>query len=252
MVAEKALVTAALRRGALVHDALFDRVYPPHVQRVSRQFWTPVDVAIAASRWLAEVGCRAPLDVGAGAGKFCIVASLSMRQAVTGLEHRAELVDVARTAAVAYCADVECVHGDLESIDASRFDALYFFNPFAENLFDAGDRLDDAVELSEERCFRDLGTVERWLDTAVRGTCIVTYHGFGGRIPATYQLARACRAGGDHLRLWVKRQEGPASGFFLEMDEKVLSSGDLRALTDGLQHPGPRERILALLERPLG
>jgi predicted RNA methylase len=252
MVAQKALVTAALRRGSLVHDALFDRVYPLHVQRVSRQFWTPVDVAIAASRWLAEIGCLAPLDVGAGAGKFCIVASLSMGRAVTGLEHRADLVDVARSAAAAYGAQVECVHGSLESIDAAQFDALYFFNPFAENLFDASDRLDDAVELSEARCFRDLATVERWLDTAPRGTCIVTYHGFGGRIPATYEIARTSRMGSDHLRLWVKRQSGPATGFFLEVDERILSSADLRVLADSLQQSEPRERVRALLERPLG
>jgi len=252
MVAQKALVTDTLRRGDLVHDALFDRVYPLQVRRVSRHFWTPVDVAVAASRWLAEIGCRATLDVGAGAGKFCIVASLAMGQTVTGLEHRADLVDVARIAAAAYGAQVECVHGSLEAIDASRFDALYFFNPFAENLFDASERLDDAVELSEKRCFRDLTTVERWLDAAREGTCIVTYHGFGGRIPATYELARTSRKGGDHLRLWVKRRKGPASGFFLELDERVLSSRDLQALADGLQQAEPRERLLALLARPLG
>jgi len=250
-VSMQTLVTDALRRGDVVHDALFDRVYPLQVQRVSRQFWTPVDVAIAASRWLSEVGCRTTLDVGAGPGKFCIVASLSMQQTVTGLEHRADLVEVARSAAAAYGAQVECVHGSLEAIDVSRFDALYFYNPFAENLFEASERLDQSVELSEQRCFRDLMTVESWLDRAREGTCIVTYHGFGGRIPATYRLARATRKGGDHLRLWVKRQEGRASGFFLEMDERVVSSEDLHALAETMQPSEPRERMLALLARPL-
>jgi hypothetical protein len=238
--------------GTLVADDVFDRVYPPEVRRFSREFWTPVDVGVAAARLLGRHGCQSTLDVGAGAGKFCIVASLLVGRRTTGLEHRSKLVDVTRRAAAAYGAQVECLQGDLESVDAARFDSFYFFNPFAENLFDACDQLDDSVELSEQRCHRDLSIVERWLEAAPAGTHIITYHGLGGRIPATFELERSLRKGSDHLRLWTKRRPGCADGFYLEMDEVVLSSAHLRTIAGVIKHPEQRARIRALLDRPLG
>ena len=251
MNAHASFVTNAIRRNARVRDTIFDRVYPPSVQRVSSRFWTPVDVALTATGWLKDFGADAVLDVGSGAGKFCIVASLAADVAITGIEQRTQLVDAARAAAVCYGANVSFSQGTLESVDPARYDAFYLFNPFAENLYSADEQYDDSVELSERRCFRDLALVERWLDVASVGKCVVTYHGFGGRIPSTYSLMRSAPRRGDHLRLWQKRRAGRASGFYLELDQIVLSSAHLDALCGQLENSENSMQVREILDRPL-
>lgn len=217
----KPFVSNALRQRSNVRDVTFDRVYPDKIRLVSPRFWTPVAVATTAGIWLEELGCEALLDIGSGSGKFCIVASLVAGRACTGVEQRAHLVDAARVAAATYQADCTFIHGLLESVDASRFDAFYCFNPFGENLYERKEQLDDAVELSELRHFHDIAIVERWLQDAAVGTCLFTYHGFGGRIPASFELLRSVAIGSDQLRAWQKKAPGPTSEYFVEVDGAV-------------------------------
>ncbi len=251
MLSRSNFVANAIRRRARVQDSVFDRVYPPGIQLVSGTFWTPVDVALTTTSWLAAFGAKSVLDVGAGVGKFCIVSSLASDRTVTGIEQRSHLVEAARAAAAQYDAPVECIHGTLDSIDASRFDAFYLFNPFGENLSHPDEQLDATVELSRQRCLHDLATVERWLDLAPARTCVVTYHGFGGRIPSTYHMLRTTPKGTDHLRLWMKRRSGRAGGFFLEVGDDFLSHQQLEAISTRLESEEHRSRMRALLDRPL-
>lgn len=242
-------VSTALRGGTCVSDAVFDHVYPLSVQRASARFWTPVEVCMTAAGWLNALGCESVLDVGAGAGKFCIVTSLVLGRTITGVEQRARLVEAARSAAREYAADAEIVHGTLEAIDPRAFDGFYLYNPFAENVYEPDSQLDSDVELSERRWLEDLVCVERWLDAAPRDTAVLTYNGFGGRIPASYKLRRSALIDGNWLRVWIKRSSGPADGFFIEIDEVVLSNRNLevlqaRARADTLPH------VQAMLDRP--
>jgi SAM-dependent methyltransferase len=221
MIAANHAVPEALRTSQRVRDSVFDLVYPAYVRRVSARFWTPVDVAVTASRWLKALGSRSVLDVGSGAGKFCIVANLASGHAVCGLEQRAHLIDIAHTAAAAYGARVDCIHGTLETFDPTGFDAFYLFNPFGENLYIPAEQFDCEPELSALRYMHDLSIFEHWLDHAPVNTCFLTYHGFGGRIPSNYALARSMTKGSAHLRLWTKKQAGTANGFFLEANAAV-------------------------------
>jgi predicted RNA methylase len=220
-------VSEALRAGQRVRDAEFDRVYPDDVRRVSARFWTPVDVAATAARWLGSLGASSVLDVGSGCGKFCIVSQLASGCAVSGLEQREHLIEVARAASARYDAAVNYLHGTLETVDPSGFDAYYLFNPFGENLYSPNDQFDDVPELSALRYMHDLAIIEHWLDHAPIDTCFVTYHGFGGRLPNNYVLERAQRKGSDHLRLWQKKHEGRAEAFTLEVDAARTQSGKL-------------------------
>jgi SAM-dependent methyltransferase len=242
-------VGAALRCGSRVSDSLFDQVYPWRVRRASSRFWTPVGVGLTAAEWLSALNCKSVLDVGAGAGKFCIVTSLLLGRSITGVEHRPHLVEAARSAALEYAADIEIVHGELDSVDPCAFDGFYLYNPFAENVFDEASQLDADVELSEARWLRDLGCVERWLDAAPQATAVITYNGFGGRIPASYELRRSALVGGNWLRVWTKRCSGPSDGFFIEVDEVVLSDRNLDALEQRVC-PDSLPYVQALLELP--
>jgi len=200
----------ALRACKPVHDRDFDDIYPFGIRVVSRTFWTPVRVALRAAELLVRNENSSVLDVGAGAGKFCIVGALSTNARFTGLEHRASLVTVAEDAAarVGAAALTNFVHGGLAGIEWERFDAFYFYNPFSENLYGRHDHLDDTVELSQERFRRDIDAVYRGLEDARPGARVVTYHGFGREFPPSYECQMREGAGSDVLELWV-RSDGP-------------------------------------------
>ena len=199
-----ARVADALKEGISLPDSVFDLVYPRSVRVVSSIFWTPVAVAIRAAELLVtDCGTRV-LDVGSGAGKFCVVGALATGASFTGIEHRAHLVGTARDAAQRLGARASFIHGRLAHDSLQDIDAIYFFNPFAENAFPPEDHLDDTVELSLDRALADVELAERLLAGAKVGTRVVTYHGFGGDMPPTYTLERTEPHRTDKLELWVK------------------------------------------------
>jgi predicted RNA methylase len=199
----------ALRAGVHVHDRDFDAVYSFSVRAVSRTFWTPVRVAQRAAELLVRDVRSRVLDVGAGAGKFCIVGALKTGARFTGLEHRRHLVTIAGDAAerLGVTPTTHFLHGGLREVDWRRFSAFYFFNPFSENLYGRRDRLDDTVELSKERFRRDVDLVYGELERAPPGTRVVTYHGFGRELPPCYRSELREGAGSDVLELWVRTTE---------------------------------------------
>jgi SAM-dependent methyltransferase len=199
-------IASRLRRGALVADRVFDEVFPLAARSPSRVYWTPVEVAVRAAKLLADGPRSTILDIGAGVGKFCIVAAAAVRAEVRGVEHRPHLVEIARQAAAKLGVSPSFTHGTLEEQDPSNIDGIYMFNPFAENLCPRVDRLDATVELSEDRFWRDIRATERFLTRARVGTRVAIYCGFGGNMPDGYVLAVRERCAGP-LELWVKEDE---------------------------------------------
>jgi SAM-dependent methyltransferase len=200
-------VTPSKDRGEL-HDGLFDVLYPDHVRAASSTFWTPIAVARCAVRRLEELGVRRVLDVGAGPGKFCIAAGAVARHvSFTGIEQRTELVELATALATRLrLPNVRFRVGNATDCDWAEFEALYFFNPFAENLFDDEEAFDDRTERSSERYMAEVDHVEQRLLEAPMGQVVLTYHGFGGRIPSCFELLREERCGTNWLRVWQKRR----------------------------------------------
>jgi SAM-dependent methyltransferase len=211
------------RDSELTEDATFDAVYPPEVRAVSRRFWTPVAVGRRAAQLFRGAGIRRVLDVGSGVGKFALVAAAEARELVlVGVEQRRALVEVARAAQSQLgIADVRFQVGDVTEIPWEAFEGLYFFNPLEENLFTDGGQLDDSVELSEKRFFRDMLRFEAALRSAPLGMTVVTYHGTSARMPDCYELTDKERAGSDWLRLWVKTREG-SGGFIHEVGDRIV------------------------------
>jgi len=198
-------VARALRTGQRVIDRDLDEVFPLDARRASKVHWTPVSVAAHAARLLADRPGTTILDVGSGVGKFCLVAAATVRARIRGIEQRAHLVEIARSAAAKLEVDVEFIHGTLDSQDPRHIDGIYLFNPFAENLSPMRDRIDNSVELTPERFRRDVEATERFLRGARLGTRVVTYCGFGGTMPDDYVLELR-EWHGSNLELWVKRR----------------------------------------------
>jgi SAM-dependent methyltransferase len=218
-------IRTALLRGEPLTDSDFDSVYPLGIRRASRRFWTPLQTARRAATLLAGAGARSVLDVGAGVGKFALVAVATVPHLhVVGIEQRAQLVQVARTARVKLTLEsATFVHGNATDLSWHDYDGLYFYNSFAENLFARSDWLDDRAELTGARFARDVLRTVTGLRTARVGTVVVTFHGSSGRIPRSYELCHEEASGSGRLRLWVKRHLRDDGSFFVEDGDAVVS-----------------------------
>jgi len=212
-----------LRAGELEDDA-FDALYPEPMRSVARRFWTPLPVARRAAEHIAELGVDRVLDVGSGCGKFCIAAAaIAPSTEFVGIEQRPHLV----AAAIAVSArigvsNVRFAHGDVAEASAEGIGAFYFFNPFAENGFSDENCYDSTVELSHRRMIADLLRIERMLANAPVGTLVLTYHGFGGRLPDSYDVVSGERAGTDWLRIFRKTRSVATPGRYLvEVENRI-------------------------------
>lgn len=196
----------ALQLGYCPKERCFDRLLPPELRVVSGQYWTPLAVAIQAAKWFDDLGIASVLDIGSGAGKFCIAAALAGSARYVGIEQRPQLVEAAHKLARTFKVDdrVYFVQGIFGQVPIPSADAYYLFNPFGENLFDAGEHIDEEVELSDERYIRDTAAAEALLIHAPVGTYVLTYNGFGGSISDSYQQVRVNRELPNVLRMWRK------------------------------------------------
>ena len=187
-----------------IEDEKFDRIYPPQIRKLSSLFWTPVAVAAEAARLLVSAPGTRVLDIGCGAGKFCLVAATLTDGRFTGVEQRAELVAAARAAATTLgISGVEFLHANLMDVAFAEYDAFYLFNPFEENMH--GHKIDSAIPLSTDLFKKYTSHVADQLGARPRGTRVVTYAGYADDIPACYDCETALFR--DDLKLWIKNRE---------------------------------------------
>lgn len=196
-------------RGPL-DDRAFDRFLSASLQEVSDQYWSPLAVAKRAAKWLDEAGVQRVADIGSGAGKFCVAAAVFGRCEFVGLEHRAFLVNAARHLARVFAVQhrVRFVRGALGAARLPVADAYYLFNPFGEYRFTRQPLMDAGLALDCQRRTDDIATAEHLLRRAPAGTWLLTYNGFGGRVPGEYRLIRVDRILRSSLRLWRKERDG--------------------------------------------
>ncbi len=203
----------ALRAGRSPVDCAFDRFLPEPLRAVSPQYWSPLAVVKRASEWLDELGIHSVVDIGSGAGKFCVAGAILGRCRFVGLEQHPGLVASARALARRFDVTdrVRFVQGALGEVPTPVAEAYYLFNPFGEYRFEADD-LDDPPDIacSDERYRHDVAAVERLLRRAPVRTWALTYNGFGGRLPEDYRLVRVDWELPSALRLWRKERPGAA------------------------------------------
>jgi SAM-dependent methyltransferase len=201
----------ALRAGHGADDDAFDQFIPHEDRRVSSEYWTPVVVATRAAQWLDYFGARSVVDIGSGVGKFCVAAALASDCRFVGIEHRVRLVAAARSLARTFEVDDRVEFIEATMIDAGwpKADAYYLYNPFGENLARYEYQLDRDVELGIDRYKREISAAERFIEHAPRGTFLLTYNGFGGRVADSYEEVAVDRDLPYELRMWRKtRQTG--------------------------------------------
>ncbi|HWO21764.1 MAG TPA: methyltransferase domain-containing protein [Kofleriaceae bacterium] len=196
--------------GALVDDASFDERLPLRLQVQAPTHFTPVEIARRAAQLLAPAPGMTVLDVGAGAGKLCLVAALAAPDCeFVGIEWRPHLVDVASALARELgIRNARFLHGDALELDWSAFDSIYLYNPFAEQLEDEGFALDRTIERDPALFVTSVFDVRRKLARARAGTRVVTFHGYGAPFPPGYEQADEDTISGERLELWIKTEAG--------------------------------------------
>jgi SAM-dependent methyltransferase len=187
-------------------DVEFDAWLPRRLRFHSPCHFTPVEVARYVAQFVAPDGGEVVLDVGAGTGKFCLVAGHTRRESTfVGVELRENLVTVASDLAATWkLANVRFLHADAFDLDWGQFDGLYFFNPFAERLLAGAFRIDDKLEAGRGGFDDSIAATLDRLAVARAGTRVVTYHGMGASLPPSYDLARVAIVGSDRVELWVQ------------------------------------------------
>lgn len=195
-----------MRVACLVDDLAFDSRLPGELRLQSPMHFTPVDVGRHVAGLVAPDGGEIVLDVGAGAGKFCLVAAYARRAAsFVGVELRAHLVTLASRLAEDWrLPNVAFVQGDAFTLDWSEFDGFYFFNPFAEQVLQGGFMLDETIDVDRANHDRYLEATLDRLTRARPDTRVVTYHGLGADLPNGYELVSADLVGSDRVELWIK------------------------------------------------
>jgi hypothetical protein len=202
-------IAAEIRRGRWPTDEEFDCCLQRELQEISVYYWSQLAVAACAARWLKQLGVETVVDIGSGAGKFCVAAALATRCRFVGVEQRTRLVLAADALAAAFGVSdrVRFERGTFGEDPTPTADVYYFYNPFGENLFPYEDRLDLEVELSSDRYVEHVSAAEELLRRAPVGTYLLTYNGFGGRVPTSYAPIMGERRLPCVLRMWQKTSE---------------------------------------------
>lgn len=181
-------VALALRSGCDVPDSYFDQCLPEELRRASTGQWTPLDVARRVSEWIGQLGIRTVVDIGAGAGKFCVTSALLSNARFLGIEHRARLVTASRKLAEAFGVSerVAFEWGVVGRRPIPQADAYYLYNPFGENLAPSAHQFDQEVQLSAERYEQDVEWIRQFLHGVPVGTYVITYNGYGALLPSSF------------------------------------------------------------------
>jgi SAM-dependent methyltransferase len=210
-----ARIGAALRDGLCPPDAAFDIFLPEDLRNLAREQWTPLSVALEAARWLVDASVRQVVDIGSGPGKFCVAAALAGSCELIGVEQSVRLVSVARSLSRLFGVPTRArfVQGTFGETELPGADAYYLYNPFMQHLCAPGDDPGYGATPDYERYRRDVTTAQEVFRRAPAGTLVITYNGFGGLMPSSFEVCRVSRELPCVLRMWRKSRAEDDGGF---------------------------------------
>jgi SAM-dependent methyltransferase len=191
-----------LRLSIDITDRDFDAIYPENIRRIASRHWSPVAVSKSASEFLVRRPGTRVLDIGSGAGKFCMVGAATTRGHFTGVEQRPGLVKLATNLCSRYdLPNAKFIHANMTSIDFRNYDAFYFFNSFYENI-NVHHRIDDSVALDVQTYEAHSMNMVQQLSRLPLGVRLATYSSPQSAIPGSFQLVDSLFYGS--LDLWEK------------------------------------------------
>ena len=173
-------------------DSQFNSLYPASMQRLARRHWTPLDATRLAVEFLAPDDGMRILDIGSGAGKFCLSAAYFKPAGLFyGVEQRENLVQHAEAAKMTLAlGNVFFIKGNFAELDLRQFDHFYFYNSFYENLRGTP-KIDFNIPFSETLySYYDRLLFEK-LEEMPAGTRVVTRCSWEDKAPASFRIVKS-------------------------------------------------------------
>ena len=185
-----------------VLDKDFNLIYPKYIQKVADIHFSPVKIAKLAAFYLMDKDGTKILDIGSGAGKFCMIGSACTEGVFVGIEQRTKLSKLAQKLSKRYnLTNITFINANIKDVSFKDFDAFYMFNSFYENISVMG-AIDNTIDLNRE-LYKEYSTyVREQLDTLPVGTRLVTYYSFLTEIPDSYEVQFAIID--EKLKMWEK------------------------------------------------
>lgn len=167
----------------------FCQLYPLSIQQLDKIHWSPLKVVYKSVQFLVNKKEAKILDIGSGAGKFCLAGAYYKPSAFFyGVEQRQYLTGHA------LCAKeklgrmrVEFIHKNFTQLNLKEYDGFYFYNSFFESI-PGTDKIDDTIAYSPELYHYYSRYLYKQLDEMPAGTRIVTYCSWDDEIPPGYRL----------------------------------------------------------------
>jgi SAM-dependent methyltransferase len=184
-------------------DTYLHHLYPQSIQLLARRHWRPLSIAQTVVQFLAPREGVKVLDIGSGVGKFCLAGAYYKPSAsFFGVEQRRDLVAHAETARkILGLQNAYFMHCNFTQLDFKKYDHLYFYNSFYENLTDT-DKIDDSITCSNELYNHYNRHLYKKLEIMPGGTRLATFHSLEDKIPASYHLVET--QVGNLLKFWIK------------------------------------------------
>ena len=185
-------------------DVSFDQLYTKQLRDIAEFHFTLVEVAITAADYLVDSPSSKVLDIGAGAGKFCMIGAVATEGHFTGVEQRAKLVTVAEELSKEYLLNNTIfIEANITSIDFKQYSAFYHFNAFYENIDPSGE-IDQTVTLNKELYTTYSLYVKNQLEALPLGTKLATYFSYKDEVPKSYKAVK--KMFGGKLIFWEKQK----------------------------------------------
>jgi hypothetical protein len=184
-------------------DDKLHQLYPGPIRSLARMHWSPLYITQKVVSFLAPHDNVKVLDIGSGAGIFCLAAAFYKPTAsFFGVEQRKNLVDHAVIAQKKLgFKNVHFIHRNFTQLNLAEYDHFYCYNAFFENL-DGTDKIDNEIVYSNELYNYYSIYLYNQLEKMPVGTRVATYCSWGDEIPPCYQVAETNF--NNLLKFWIK------------------------------------------------
>lgn len=189
-------------------DQIFDSHLPDPYRAMANRQWTTAAVVRQVAHWLAKHHSHKKIiDIGSGVGKFCILLGLHTRMEVHGIEQRKSLYEISlRLRNDNFLKNVTFIHGNMVDMHWEDYDIYYLYNPFQEHLVNNGwSRINGDITFAPSLFGKYIDEIFRQLVWVKKGKLLITFHGYGGIVPSTWDLIHRVPIRNGDLCMWEKK-----------------------------------------------
>lgn len=197
-----------IQSGDLVNDDEFDMIFPHYYSLQSPVHWSPIAVARQIAEWINPLKQKKIIDIGCGVGKLCILLQILTQHRIYGIEQRDNLVQIANEIVNRNgLKNISIKNLNMLDLNWEEYDIYYLYNPFQEHVSDDGPCIIETnIELDKKYFVHYTAEVFRQLTWAKQGKQLITFHGFGGRMPSGWRLLSSRHIEDGDLMMWVKEK----------------------------------------------